>query len=146
MYFSDVYSDRRIPADLQKDAVLWGECLSGALYWNDFLRTAQAAGFTDPRAMASNVITIQNEELEARVGDIKFYSVTYRLWKIDGLEPDCEDYGQAVAYRGTVAHAPILTSMVLGTPTTVYSRVAVELCHSEQKHQLVVIRLPVVRE
>jgi len=111
MYFSDVYSDRRIPADLQKDAVLWGECLSGALYWNDFLRTAQAAGFTDPRAMASNVITIQNEELEARVGDIKFYSVTYRLWKIDGLEPDCEDYGQAVAYRGTVAHAPTSFSL-----------------------------------
>jgi len=39
--FSDVYSDRRIPENLRKDPVLWGECLSGALYWNDFLKTAK---------------------------------------------------------------------------------------------------------
>ena len=32
MYFSDVYSDCRIPQHLQEDKVLWGECLSGALY------------------------------------------------------------------------------------------------------------------
>ena len=37
-YFSDVYSDRRIPEDLRKDKVLWGECLSGALYIEDFRR------------------------------------------------------------------------------------------------------------
>merc|ERR1712127_209545 len=41
MYFSDVYSDRRISEKLQADPVLWGECLSGALYWNDFLRTSR---------------------------------------------------------------------------------------------------------
>eukprot|EP01125_Pyxidicula_operculata_P008424 TRINITY_DN2825_c0_g1_i2.p1 TRINITY_DN2825_c0_g1~~TRINITY_DN2825_c0_g1_i2.p1 ORF type:complete len:222 (-),score=44.72 TRINITY_DN2825_c0_g1_i2:75-740(-) len=32
LYFSDVYSSCRIPEELQKDRVLWGECLSGALY------------------------------------------------------------------------------------------------------------------
>ena len=36
------------------------------------------------------------------LGDINFYSVTYRLMKIDGLESDCEDYGQAVAYIGGI--------------------------------------------
>ena len=36
-YFSDVYSSRRINEDLRNDSVLWGECLSGALYWNDFI-------------------------------------------------------------------------------------------------------------
>ena len=102
MYFSDVYSDRRIPMHLQKDKVLWGECLSGALYWNDFLNYAKNAGFTDPRVMEDKPITIENAELENLVGDIKFYSVTYRLWKIDGLESDCEDYGQAVAYKGGI--------------------------------------------
>ena len=102
MYFSDVYSDRRIPQHLQDDKVLWGECLSGALYWNDFLRTAKNAGFTDPRVVEDKPITIENHELELTVGDIKFYSVTYRLWKIDGLESDCEDYGQAVAYKGGI--------------------------------------------
>jgi len=102
MYFSDVYSDRRISEELQKDPVLWGECLSGALYWNDFLRIAQKAGFSDPRSVKNNPITIENKEIQERCGDIKFYSVTYRLWKIDNLESDCEDYGQAVAYKGTV--------------------------------------------
>lgn len=102
MYFSDVYSDRRIPQALQNNRVLWGECLSGALYWNDFLNYAKKAGFGDPRAVEDKPITIENEEIEALVGDIEFYSVTYRLMKIDGLESDCEDYGQAVAYKGGI--------------------------------------------
>lgn len=102
MYFSDVYSDRRIPKKLQENRVLWGECLSGALYWNDFLNIAKKAGFGDPRAVEDKPITIENEELEALVGDIEFYSVTYRLMKIEGLESDCEDYGQAVAYKGGI--------------------------------------------
>ncbi len=38
LYYSDVFSDRRIPEHLQKDKVLWGECLSGALYIEDFRR------------------------------------------------------------------------------------------------------------
>ncbi len=102
MYFSDVYSDRRIGEDLQKDPVLWGECLSGALYWNDFLRTAKKAGFTDPRSVKNNPITIENKEIQEKCGDIKFFSVTYRLWKIDALENECEDFGQAVSYKGII--------------------------------------------
>ena len=105
MYCSDVYSDRRIPENLRRDPVLWGECLSGALYWNDFLKAARKAGFIDPRTTEDHPITVENEELEEMLGDIKFYSVTYRLWKIDGLEEDCEDYGQAVAYKGTVDYS-----------------------------------------
>jgi len=106
MYFSDVYSERRIPVDLQKNKVLWGECLSGALYWNDFLNFAKKAGFTDPRAFSDAPITVENEELQELIGDIKFYSVTYRLMKIDGLESDCEDYGQAVVYKGGIMESP----------------------------------------
>ncbi len=102
MYFSDVYSDRRISPKLQNDPILWGECLSGALYWNDFLRMARTSGFTDPRSVKNNPITIENKEVEEKCGDIKFFSVTYRLWKVDGLEDECEDYGQAVAYKGTI--------------------------------------------
>ncbi len=102
MYFSDVYSDRRISEDLQKDPVLWGECLSGALYWNDFLKFAKNAGFTDPRSVENHPITIENDEVQEKVGDLKFFSVTYRLFKLDGLENDCEDYGQSVRYKGTI--------------------------------------------
>ncbi len=106
MYFSDVYAERRVPAHLQANPLLWGECLSGAMYWNDFLRAAKAAGFADPRAVEDHAISIENAELQALVGELRFYSVTYRLFKIEGLESDCEDYGQAVRYRGSIENQP----------------------------------------
>ena len=102
MYFSDVYSDRRVPQKLQDNRILWGECLSGALYWNDFLNFAKKAGFTDPRVTEDKPVTVENPELEELLGDIEFYSVTYRLFKIEDLESDCEDYGQAVMYKGGI--------------------------------------------
>ena len=101
-YFSDVYCSRRVPAKLKENKVLWGECLSGALYWNDFENLAKECGFTDPRVVNFNQITINNKELEKLLEGYEFYSVTYRLFKIDGLEPDCEDYGQAVIYLGSI--------------------------------------------
>ncbi len=106
LYFSDVYADRRIPTALQEDPVLYGECLSGALYWNDFLNLARAAGFADPRLVDDRRLTIDNPAIEAKTAPIRFYSATYRLFKLSELEPACEDYGQAVIYRGTIAHHP----------------------------------------
>lgn len=106
MYFSDVYADRRVPEALTKDPVLYGECLSGALYWNDFVNLAKQAGFADPRLVEDRPLTIENPKLEEKLGNISFYSATYRLFKIDGLEPQCEDYGQAVRYKGTIEDAP----------------------------------------
>jgi len=106
MYFSDIYCDRRVPQSMQDDPVLWGECLSGAMYWNDFHKAARNAGFIDPRTVENNPITIENEEVQEKVGDNKFFSVTYRLFKIDALEEDCEDYGQAIRYKGTIEGKP----------------------------------------
>ena len=102
MYFSDVYADRRIPQHLTNDPVLYGECLSGALYWNDFQNLAKQAGFGDPRLVEDRPLAISNPTIEARIGHIRFFSATYRLFRIAGLEPACEDYGQAVIYRGTI--------------------------------------------
>ncbi|MES2756624.1 MAG: methyltransferase domain-containing protein [Pseudomonadota bacterium] len=102
-YFSDVYADRRVPDDVRNDPVLYGECLGGALYWNDFVRLANKHGFEDPRLTADRPLEISNPALAARARGIGFHSATYRLFKIDGLESACEDYGQAVVYRGTIA-------------------------------------------
>ncbi|MEX0284051.1 MAG: methyltransferase domain-containing protein [Paracoccaceae bacterium] len=105
MYFADVYADRRIPDALAQDEVLYGECLSGALYWNDFLTYANRAGFDDPRTVSSRPLTIENPALEAKVSPIKFSSRTVRLFKLEGLDRVCEDYGQAVIYKGTIENA-----------------------------------------
>ncbi len=102
LYFSDVYSDRRIPAVLANDPVLYGECLGGALYWNDFLPLAKRCGFIDPRLISDRPITIGNTLLADKVGNIRFYSATYRLFKLNDLELACEDHGQSVVYRGSI--------------------------------------------
>ncbi len=101
-YFSDVYADRRVPSTLRNDPVLYGECLGGALYWNDFQHLARCHGFGDPRLVEDRPIAITDPALSARSEGIQFHSATYRLFKLDGLEPDCEDYGQAVIYRGGI--------------------------------------------
>lgn len=105
-YFSDVYADRRVPDALRNDPELYGECLGGALYWNDFLRLAQRQGFADPRLVEDRPLAVTDPALAARVGNLGFHSATYRLFKLDALESACEDYGQAVIYRGTVPDHP----------------------------------------
>lgn len=105
-YFSDVYADRRVPQAVHDDPVLYGECLGGALYWNDFTRLAQRQGFADPRLVEDRSLGVTDPVLAAKLGNLRFFSATYRLFKLEGLETACEDYGQAVIYRGTVAQQP----------------------------------------
>lgn len=102
LYFSDVYAERRVPEDLRDDPVLHGECLAGALYWGDFVALAKASGFRDPRLVTSRPLGIEDPVLQDKLAGIAFHSATYRLFKLKGLESQCEDYGQAVRYKGTV--------------------------------------------
>lgn len=105
-YFADVYSDRRLDEAIRVDPIIYGECLGGALYWGDFLSLAKAAGFGDPRLVTSRPLEITDPQIEEKIGPARFYSATYRLFKIKDLETACEDYGQAVIYRGGVPEAP----------------------------------------
>jgi len=104
LYFADIYTDRRVPAELTTDPVLYGECLSGALYWNDFLHLAQRAGFADARLVTDKPVSVDDPALSKKVGGIRFFSATYRLFKLPDLEAGREDYGQSACYRGTAPH------------------------------------------
>lgn len=106
LYFSDIYADRRLPDAIRQDEVLYGECLGGALYWNDFENLAKRHGFLDPRLVEDRPLEISDPAIAAKLGNARFFSATYRLFKLDGLEPACEDYGQAVIYKGSIADAP----------------------------------------
>jgi len=106
LYFADVYADRRIPDELISDPVLYGECLSGALYWRDFVRLAREAGFAPPELVSSHAIDIEDAEVAAKTGDIRFCSATYRLFKCADAEPAAEDYGHSAKYRGELAEHP----------------------------------------
>lgn len=106
LYFSDVYADRRVPQKLMEDPVLLGECLSGALYWNDFQTIAKRHGFLDPRLVEYRPLAVEDPNIKAKLDPIQFMSATYRLFKLPQLESACEDYGQAVIYKGTMFEAP----------------------------------------
>ena len=105
-YFADVVADRRLPEAVRRDPVLYGECLGGALYWNDFLRLARGAGFADPRLVSDRPLQITDPALAPLLGEARFYSATTRLFAIAELEDACDDHGQAVIYRGTIADHP----------------------------------------
>ena len=106
MYFADIYADRRVPKEISRDPVLRGECLGGALYYKDLERIARKVGFADPRVVSRRIVRINNEDVAGLVGNINFYSITYRLWKIEGLEDGCEDYGHTALFTGQMPESP----------------------------------------
>ena len=106
LYFSDVFTDRRIPKNLKNDPVLYGECLSNAMYVEDFRRMLRSIGILDYRITEESIITIENKEVEEKIGFINFTSLTVRAFKINSLEDICEDYGQIATYKGTIEHSP----------------------------------------
>jgi len=105
LYFSDVFADRRIPSPLRQDPVLLGECLGGALYWEDFRRILQDLGCPDVRTVKQNTISLDDPDVFAKIGMIKFNSVTVRAFKIP-LEDRCEDFGQIAVYQGSIDQHP----------------------------------------
>ncbi len=56
------------------------------MYTKDFVSLAKATGFKDPREFGPGArITIRNDEIEKTVGCARFYSITYRLFKLADL-------------------------------------------------------------
>ena len=106
LYFPDVFADRRIQVALRNDPVLLGECLSGAMYVEDFRRTLADIGCKDARIMSSSLLTVDDEDLNKKIGMVGFTSKTVRAFKID-LEDKCEDFGQIAYYRGGIIECPV---------------------------------------
>jgi SAM-dependent methyltransferase len=106
LYISDVFARSRVPEMLREDPVLLGECLAGAMYTEDFRRMLRGVGCLDYRIAARRPLAIEDAETAEKLGRIAFESVTVRAFKLASLEDICEDYGQAVRYRGTIPGHP----------------------------------------
>ncbi|MDR3013714.1 MAG: methyltransferase domain-containing protein [Chitinispirillales bacterium] len=106
LYFSDIFVDRRIPEPLTTDPVLRGECLTGALYTEDFRRLMTKTGWLDFRYTNIRELAMDNEEIEAKLGFATFSSRTVRAFKLNDLEDICEDYGQVAWYNGNIPEHP----------------------------------------
>lgn len=124
LYFSDVYVDRPVPDELRKNAVLWGECISGALYWKDLVKIATQVGFAPPVVVNARTISTcgqgaqtliesvksdpsisSNPEVLKLMSQLSVASVTYRLFKVTrsstGADPLVE-----VKYKGSMDELP----------------------------------------
>ncbi|XP_014678355.1 PREDICTED: arsenite methyltransferase-like [Priapulus caudatus] len=104
-YFSDLYANCDLPDNIRKHEVLWGECISGALYWKDLGKIAEEVGFSTPMLISSREISINSKSSKLRelVGDYKFVSAEYRLFK-------CSTQGDGkpvnVVYKGELEGLP----------------------------------------
>lgn len=105
LYFSDIFTGRRVPEHLQNDKVMRGECLGGAMYTEDFRRLMRKVGVLDMRIMSKRRISLDHQDVIKIAGMIDFYSMTVRAFKID-LEDICENYGQVAYYKGTIPECP----------------------------------------
>ncbi|XP_038139939.1 arsenite methyltransferase [Cyprinodon tularosa] len=103
LYFSDMYASSVVPDHMKQDPGLWGEGMSGCLFWKDLILLAQSVGFSTPLLVTASHIEVHNMELKAKAGDIRYASGTYRLFK---LPRQPRTSGAVVIYKGTVPDFP----------------------------------------
>ena len=106
LFFSDVYSDRRMSDALRRDPVLVGECLGGALYEKDFRDLMAQVGWPTFVHTTVDDLHVGALDLQTKLGFMSFSSCTVRAIKTDGLEESEEDYGQVATYRGGMPEMP----------------------------------------
>nr|VFJ63540.1 MAG: Methyltransferase domain-containing protein [Candidatus Kentron sp. FW] len=106
LFFSDIFSGRRVPEQFHSDPLLHGECLAGAMYPEDFRRLLRDLGCPDYRVTNSRPIDPNNPAIENIIGMVDFYSITVRAFKLPNLEDTFEDYGQVACYHGTIPDWP----------------------------------------
>lgn len=84
--------------------VLFGECIGGALYTEDFLNITKNIGFAPPLQLQSSAVNINDPELLSLVGDTTFRSITYRLFKLppSSTMSSSNGYQYTVTYNGGI--------------------------------------------
>jgi radical SAM protein with 4Fe4S-binding SPASM domain len=88
---SDIVTEVPVPAHLQANARMWGECLSGALTEDEFLAFLEQAGFYG--------LNVLRKTYWKEVEGYKFYAVTVRGYKYE-KKAGCVYIGQTAIYRG----------------------------------------------
>jgi len=98
LYFSDLYVDRELSEDIRKDKALWCEGIGGAWSWRTLSRLASEIGFSQPHLVAAVYLGLA-PKIQQQVGDAKFASSTFRLFKLP--EQRCQP--GYVTYNGGIA-------------------------------------------
>lgn len=104
-YFTDVFTDRRIPESVSDSIDNVAMRLGGAMFIEDFRRLAQQNGFYDPRYVMTWKTPLTEEEA-AIYPDIAFATITSRLLNSELTSDHCEDMGEEVTYDGSLPDYP----------------------------------------
>lgn len=132
MYFSDIYADQVVPKELGEDKVLWGEGFAGALSWDVFRQMVKEIGFIEVRRVYSRPVEIKdNTEFREVLGDIRFASMTVRIFKTSGLTTTNEDHGETATYLGGITDKE--DSFVFDEHYTFCKGKAVSICSNTAK-------------
>ncbi|KAJ1724070.1 hypothetical protein LPJ53_001644 [Coemansia erecta] len=99
--FADMYADNRVSDEARRNPSLINEGLGGALYVEDFEKMACEVGFARPRVLAVAHIDVLDPELARHVEGTRFFSITYRLFKLPQQDADA-DSGFSAVYDGRV--------------------------------------------
>jgi arsenite methyltransferase len=106
LYFSDVYRDGQLSSDVLDDKKMWCEGLIGALTRSELQDFAKELGFTVPRVVRADPMPIVDEDIKSKIGQVKYSSVTYRLFKklhkLDETQSDSADLSAQVKYNGGI--------------------------------------------
>ncbi len=89
IYFSDVFAGQEIAEDLQRDPVLLGECLSGAMTVAAFEKIMEGLGMSKPEYISEREMTLDDAEVKAKIGHIDFYSITVQSFKGEAPKKGC---------------------------------------------------------
>ena len=106
LFFSDVFCDRRVPEGFYDDPILRGECLSGAMYIEDFRRMLADYGVKAFYDVAIEELHVGDFRIATKLGFATFYSHTVRAVKSCDMEDREENYGQTATYLGTLPENP----------------------------------------
>ena len=87
LFFSDVFAGQPIPEELQKDKVLLGECLAGAMHIPQFEQMIADLGMSGPDIVNKRAMTIDDADVKTKIGMIDFYSLTVQSFKHQGSSP-----------------------------------------------------------
>ncbi|XP_050394612.1 arsenite methyltransferase isoform X2 [Patella vulgata] len=98
LYFSDVYCSTELSDDVRKNQHLWGQCIAGTLWWKKLFDMAKEIGFSEPRLVEVAPVPICNKQYKDLLGDARFLSATYRLFKL----PDKTSTSAILQYQGDI--------------------------------------------
>ena len=101
LYYSSIFSDRRLPSEMRDDLALLAQGIGGASYIEDFRRAMARIGWLDLRWIGMERFDVNDDETEKAAKGAQFVNATVRALKLpDYIEDTCEQYGNFVTYNG----------------------------------------------